>query len=160
MTIKGYSPRVSRAPDRRAFTLIELLSVVVIIGLLAGVATPKLTELIDKARVARAIGDLRSVAQELAVRDSLPASLTDIGRGTLRDPWGRPYVYVRLPDAVPPAQPAGARLDRFGVAINSRFDLYSSGRDGTSSLSLTAANSQDDVVSGGDGGFMSLASRY
>ena len=145
---------------RRAFTIIELLSVVVIIGLLASIVTPKLTQLIDKARVARAIGDLRSVSQEIAVRDSLPASLNAIGRGTLRDPWGRPYVYLTLPAAVFPSQPVGARLDRFGVAINSRFDLYSSGRDGLSALSLTAGDSQDDVVVGGDGGFSSLASRY
>ena len=136
------------------------MSVVVIIGILAGYATPRLTEVIEKARVARAIGDLRSVGQELAVRDSLPASLNDIGRSALRDPWGRAYVYLVLPPRVGTMPPAGARLDRFGVAINSRFDLYSTGADGLSALALTAADSQDDVVVGGDGGYMTLASRY
>jgi len=145
---------------RAAFTLLELISVLVIISLLATISIPKFTELVDRSKGARAIGDLRTVTQDLLVRDSLPADLAAIGRGGMLDPWGRPYVYVKLPPPVGMSPPAGSRVDRFGVNINTRFDLYSLGPDGQSSLALTTANSQDDVVSANDGGFYGLGSKY
>ncbi|MFN0098271.1 MAG: prepilin-type N-terminal cleavage/methylation domain-containing protein [Gemmatimonadaceae bacterium] len=143
---------------RRAFTLIELLSVVAIIGLLAGVTAPPLFAAITKARVARASGDLRSIAQDLSVIDSLPASLAGIGRNDLVDPWGQPYVYLPFPEGGP--LPGAARKDRFSVPINERFDIYSLGPNGTSAPLLTAAASRDDVVAGNDGGFIGLAAKY
>ncbi len=145
---------------RRAFTLIELLSVLVIIGLLAGLAVPQLRGLTDRARVARAIGDLRVMTQALLVLDSLPASLATVGFGGKLDPWGRPYVYYRFPPPVGGAPPAGTRKDRFLVPVNSRFDLYSRGKDGLSALPFTAAQSRDDVVVANDGGFYGLSSKY
>ncbi len=145
---------------RRAFTLIELLSVLVIIGLLAGLAVPQLRGLTDRARVARAIGDLRVMTQALLVLDSLPASLAQVGFAGKLDPWGRPYVYYRFPPPVGNAPPAGTRKDRFLVPVNSRFDLYSLGANGQSNLPFTAAPSRDDVVVANDGGFYGLASKY
>ena len=154
--------RVQQTPQsaslRRAFTLIELLSVVAIIGLLAGVTAPPLFDSITKARVARATGDLRSIAQDLAVIDSLPASLAGIGRSDLLDPWGQPYVYLPFPENGP--LPGAARIDRFAVPINERFDIYSLGPNGASAPILTAAASRDDVVAGNDGGFIGLAAKY
>jgi general secretion pathway protein G len=100
-------PRVAasrRVHRRRAFTLIELIAVLVIIGLLAGLAIPPISDSIDRARVARAIGDIRAIAQDLAVLDSVPDALADIGRGDMRDPWGRPYVFYKFP---PPPGPSG-----------------------------------------------------
>lgn len=143
---------------RRAFTLIELLSVVAIIGLLAGVTAPPLFASITKARVARASGDLRSLAQDLAVIDSLPGTLAGIGRNDLLDPWGQPYVYLPFPEGGP--LPGAARKDRFSVPINERFDIYSLGPNGASAPLLTAAASRDDVVAGNDGGFIGLAAKY
>lgn len=145
--------------NRTAFTLIELLSVMVIIGLLSGISIPKLSRSIENARVTRAIGDLRALSQELAPLDSMPATLAAMGRASLLDPWGRPYVYYKFPPVVPPATPSGAREDRFSVPINSRFDIYSLGPDGQSAASLTAAVSRDDVVYSSEG-FIGLAIKY
>ena len=47
--------------DRKAFTLIELLIVVVIIGILAGIAIPKFANTKEKAYVASMKSDLRNL---------------------------------------------------------------------------------------------------
>lgn len=79
------------------FTLIELLAVVVIIGLLTQLGLPPYRDAVDRARVAKATGDLKAILVDLQGRDSLPSSLAQIGRGTLLDPWGHPYVYYPFP---------------------------------------------------------------
>lgn len=145
---------------RRAFTLIELLSVVAIIGVLSSMAVPRYGAIVEKARVTKAIGDIRTLAIDLLSLDSLPASLSSIGRGTLLDPWGRPYQYLRFPGGKGKAPPQGARKDRFLVPINSSFDLYSLGKDGASTAPLTAKASRDDVIMANDGGYYGLASNY
>lgn len=152
---KGTS--IARRHIRHGFTIIELIAAMVIVGVLSTVAVPPISGSIDKAKVARAISDMRQIAQDLSALDSLPASLADIGRGSLRDPWGRPYTYVPLIVSGPAPDP---RKDRFLVPINSRFDLYSTGPDGLTSLPLSDLPSRDDVVLGNDGGYIGLASKY
>lgn len=140
--------------------MIELISVVVIIGLLVGVAVPRFRDSINLARDSRAIGDLRTLSQELNTLDSLPATLAAIGRGGMTDPWGRLYVYRPFPPAPGNAPPADARKDMFLVAVNTRYDLYSNGRDGGTQAAFTAAPARDDIVVGNDGGYIGLARRY
>ena len=145
---------------RRAFTLVEILAAMTIIGLLVGLAVPKLDEAVNQAKVARAIGDLRAMAIELSSAGSLPATLSGIGRAGRLDPWGRVYVYYPFPPRRGNAPPDGARKDRFLVPINSAYDLYSVGKDGGSAAPLTAKTSHDDVIVANDGGFVGLAKRY
>ncbi len=152
-------PSTRRGP-RSAFTLVELLAAMTIIGLLVGLAIPKYTEIVNQAKVARAIGDLRAMAMELNSAVVLPATLAGIGRAGRMDPWGRPYVYYLFPPSKGKAPPKGARKDRFLVPINSAYDLYSVGRDGGSVAPLTAKASHDDVIVANDGGFIGLAKKY
>ena len=95
----------------------------------------------------------------LAAVDSLPDNLAGIGRATLMDPWGRPYQYLKFPDASK-GPPAGARRDRFLVPLNSGYDLYSMGLDGETRLPLGSKASLDDVIRANDGGFIGLASKF
>lgn len=148
---------------RRGFTLIELLSVVAIIGVLSAMAVPRFGDALERARVAKAIGDLRTITIDLLSADSLPETLAGIGREALLDPWGRPYQYLKFPGSKgrgggPPAP--GARKDRFLVPINTMFDVYSLGKDGASAPPLTAASSRDDVIVANDGGFIGPAKNY
>ncbi len=144
--------------DRRGFTIIEMLAVIAIVGVLSSVGYARISFVLEHAKVARAIGDLVTISQELAAMDTLPGSLAAIKRGDLLDPWGRAYVYYPFPTGSAP--PGDARQDRFLVPINSRFDLYSLGPDGQSMPPLTADLSRDDIVVAADGGFTGRALEY
>lgn len=160
----GTPARVARA-RRGGFTIIELVAVLALIGILASMAVAQYTSAIRQAKIARAIGDLSAISQELnaavASDSGLPPSLDAIGRGTQLDPWGRPYQYLNFALASPGnGVPGAARKDRFLVPINSEYDLYSLGEDGQSAPPLSARASQDDIVVAADGGFIGLGSKF
>ncbi|HWL41002.1 MAG TPA: prepilin-type N-terminal cleavage/methylation domain-containing protein [Gemmatimonadaceae bacterium] len=142
---------------KEAFTLIELLIVVAIIGVLASLAVPRFQRAVEMARVAKAIGDIDAIQAELGSLDVLPTSLAAVNRLTFKDPWGKPYVYVKLEGT---KGKGAARKDHFLVPLNSDYDLYSAGKDGQSSGPLTAKSSKDDVIRANNGGFIGLAARY
>lgn len=151
---------MSRVVRTRGFTLIEMLAAMAIIGTLATIAIPRVQDALDKAKVAKAIGDISAIQSELvgfmSQGDTLPSSLAAIGRGGMVDPWGHPYVYYRFRgNGV-----GGARKDRFLVPLNTFFDLYSVGKDGSTALALTAKASHDDIIRANDGGFVGLASNF
>jgi len=54
----------------------------------------------------------------------------------------------------------GARKDRFGVSLNTDFDLYSMGKDRSSTDSVSTPNSYDDILRANDGAFVGLASDF
>jgi general secretion pathway protein G len=141
--------------------LIELLIVAGIILTISAIALPNLMAALQQARVARAVGDLYAVQNDVeafqASNGTLPKTLADVGRGALMDPWGHAYQYLNFVDT----KGKGAmRKDRFLVPINSDYDLYSVGADGKSVPPLTASVSQDDVVRASDGSYVGLASNY
>jgi len=104
---------------RHAFTLIEILLVVVIIGILAGLVALKLTGRAEDARVTRAKADIAgsiSSALDMFEQDTGRYPTTEEGlnalienpgvpnwkgylKGGLKpDPWGTPYVYQYISD--------------------------------------------------------------
>jgi general secretion pathway protein G len=173
METSGLRPWLRRYTVRRpgrilpiGFTMIELLIGMAIIGTLLAIALPMLQTALDKARIARAIGDIGALQTDIASFEAggkgLPETLADIGRSTLMDPWGNLYEYLNfhLDEGGGGPPPGGARKDRFLVPINSTYDLYSMGKDGKSVSALTAKVSRDDIVRANDGGFIGPAVKY
>ena len=117
----------------RGFTLLELLVVIVIIGLLAGLVAPRYFDQVSKsnAKIARAqidslekaldqyridVGAYPTTEQGLAALNTKPQNL---------DKWAGPY----LKKAVPP-DPWGARYIYKAPGDHSEYDLSSYGSDG------------------------------
>ncbi|MBN2490889.1 MAG: type II secretion system major pseudopilin GspG [Planctomycetes bacterium] len=127
----------ARARRRReaAFTLVELMVVVIVLAILAATILPQFVGVTHDAKVARARSDISVLAQQLEAfklrHDRYPTTeeglqaLVDPPAGELKgwrplikelmlDPWGNPYQYR-------------ARLDRNGFPT---FDVWSRGADG------------------------------
>ena len=149
--------------ERRSagFTLLELAIGLAIIAVLAGIALPAYSDYAERVRVAQAIADIRvlfvSIHKYEDDNHDVPPDLAAIGAASKLDPWGKPYVYLKLGA---PGTKGKARKNKNLVPINSQFDLYSQGKNGASQPPLTAKPSLDDVVLANDGSFVGLASDY
>jgi general secretion pathway protein G len=120
---------------RKAFTLIELLLVMVILVVLAAVVVPKFAGRSEQARIAAATTDVSAIDQAMEIfeqdagrypsnEEGLSSLVQQPGnvrawhgpyikKGIPIDPWGNAYVY-RYP----------------GTQNQGGFDLYSMGPDG------------------------------
>lgn len=143
--------------DRRGFSLVELIIVLVIVAALATVAIPFFSDYMKSARNGRCVADLRTIDKAVVAYISdngNPPSgnnLSVIGSAaTLPDPWGRQYVYQNL------ASPGAIPLeDEFGMALNTDYDLYSLGWDGVSGPANTDAGG-NDIARHNNGTFIGL----
>lgn len=127
--------------NKKGFTLIEIMLVVIILGVLAAMVVPRLTGRSDEARRSVAKTDIESnlaLALDLYETDTgtFPSTLDDLlsapsdvtsWRGPYLkkkplDPWGKSYLY-KYP----------------GDHNEDSYDLYSAGRDGTE-------GTQDDIT--------------
>ena len=152
--------------------------VIGIIGTLAAAILPFYNRYIQKARIIRAITEIRIIEKEIAAYeldyDVLPNGLEVIGRGYLMDPFGNPYQYMSFAMFMENGEAdfggkgkgskkkpkAKVRKDRWEKPLNSDYDLYSMGKDGESMPSLRAEVSRDDIIRAYDGGFVGLASEH
>lgn len=124
----------TRIRRQQGFTLLELLVVMFILVLLAGVVTVMVTKRVEEAKSAKAVADINTldsaIEQYHVQNGAYPNDLTALSvkpsgedlpnwngpyikKPVSNDPWSRPYVYV-----VP------------GEHNPDSFDLYSLGRDG------------------------------
>jgi len=144
--------------DDRGWTLIELLTVLVIIGILVSMTMNKSQAAMRAAKNAQAAVEIMELMTSIDDyefdNDMLPVSLAAIGEGGKADPWGNGYVYEIITNV------ATARKDKFLVPVNTTYDLYSMGADGTSRRAFSAPVSHDDIVRAGDGSYVGLASGY
>jgi general secretion pathway protein G len=136
MKIKITKNTAPKTKLRRAFTLVEMMLVVVIIGILAALVIPKIAGNSERARVTAAMADIRGgIKSALDQYDvdmgHYPSSLQDLltqPRDASNwhgpyfdppqlpvDPWGHPYIY---------SYP--------GKHNPSGYDLWSAGPDGKS----------------------------
>lgn len=147
-----------------AFTLIEMLITLVVLGALAAIAIPAYQGYIEQTRRSRAIADIGALSMALerfhTIKDTFPASLAELG-GNLpaNDPWGNPYQYLGI-EVVPPPTTGEVRRDKNLNPLNSDYDLYSMGPDGQTQKQLTASKARDDIVRAGNGGYIGVASEH
>lgn len=150
-------------PKCQGMGLIDLMLAVIIASLLMVVAVPAYDQFIDRARVARAIGDIGSISiaiERFGIKNNgrLPNSLDELLMDVPFDPWGAPYQYLNIVAAGPGK--GAFRKDGKLNPLNSDFDLFSVGADGESMGPLSAAKSRDDIVRANNGAFIGLGEDY
>lgn len=146
--------------SERGFTLLELLLATALLALLGALAVPAYRGYVDRVNESRAVADIGGLQISLyrweLSTGALPLTLAAAGLDGLRDPWGRPYVYLNMATA----GPNDVRKDKNLHPLNTDFDLYSLGRDGDSKLPLTASVSRDDILRANNGAFIGRAEDY
>ncbi len=152
-----------RTRPARGFGLLELMIVLVVAGLLTTLAIPAYNGVMHRARVERAIGDIGTIhvkIEEYRIKNShqLPASLDDLSFDVGLDPWDQPYEYLNIQTAGPGS--GGLRKDGKLNPLNTDYDLYSIGEDGSSAGPLSAASSRDDIVRANNGAYIGLGEDY
>jgi general secretion pathway protein G len=97
---------------RRAFSLIEIMIVVVIIGLMAGVVTLATTGYLERAKKERARSDIATYSTALDsyylqkgrfpdTQEGLKVLVPDFVKAITSDPWGHPYQYLKPGKSTP-----------------------------------------------------------
>jgi general secretion pathway protein G len=164
--LKSYSIKLKKDLNIHipGFTLIEVMIVIAIVGILTSIGVPNYIKYREKARIEVAITEMRFLEKEIlnfrAEFGQLPDDLSEISIGRVLDPWGRPYIYLKIQGNDAKGENFRPRKDLSLHPINTDFDLFSVGKDGRSNAPLTAKISQDDIVRANNGGFVGLVSTY
>lgn len=134
---------------KRAFTLIEMMAVVVIIGILAAVIAPKFFKQVGGAEITAAKQDIRTIEQAISLYRMDTGGFPDSLRDLVREPddtrrWNGPY----LPSE--PKDPWGNRYELRVPGNDGRpFDVWSLGGDGQEggeddAADITSWNTDED----------------
>jgi len=157
-----------KGTKKEAFTLIEVILIVAIIGTLSALLVPGYTNLLEKARINQTIKDIIKISRELddflidngTLPETLDEFIQDSKPLNLIDPWGNLYEFLVILGKKKNEVQGKWRKDRFLVPINSDYDLYSMGKDEDTKAPFTAHASWDDIVRASDGQFFGLAHKY
>ncbi len=147
---------------QRAFTIIELMIALVVIGALAAIALPSYQNYREKARIYEAATTIAGISMNLknyqVDNKYFPPTLNTLPmyNPVPIDPWGKPYEYLAI-DIDPAPNKGAQRKDKNLNPLNSDFDLYSMGPDGQTAKPLTAAAAKDDIVRADNGRFIGIA---
>lgn len=143
------------------YTLLELMVAAGVFAILAAIAFPLDLSSVQRAKVARASSDIAQMANVISRyvsdNDMPPPDLNTVAFGALLDPWGQPYVYQSFTGLKGKGK---MRKDKNLNPLNTRYDLYSLGKDGQTKLPLTAPVSKDDVILAFDGNYIGIASDF
>ena len=153
--------RDDRRPNLWLTAIAELWIVIPACVILLTIGVPRFRLVVEQSRVSVAIGEVRQISRSIDSYRLLnglcyPQTLADVGQGDRLDPWGNPYEYRLL--ATRSRQPG--RTDREGEALNTDYDLFSTGRDGRTLAPVSAEPSQDDILRAANGLYFDRASKY
>ena len=136
----------SRRHDRSAFTLIEMMIVIVVIAILIGVLLPQFRGTQDEAAEQRARSELRTLATAIESyyihnSNTLPTTLTNLTSAS-------PRIVSSLPN-----DPFRSGSNSYNYAADSNgvyYVVYSYGRDRAADVSGVNTSGQITEASGGD----------
>ncbi len=150
-----------RFAGSKGFTLIELLLAFAIVATITAMAIPSFMGAVRNAKTARAIGDIRSIGNDIMANGLQTGrfidDLAELGYADNKDPWGNQYQYLNHKTGMGNGT---LRKDRFNISINAYFDLYSLGPDLSTAAQVNAGPSQYDTIWAGDGNYIGLASQF
>lgn len=142
---------------QHGYTLLELLFAVAIVAVLALAATSAYTKVMDRAKNRAAIGDIAELEVAIERYRSTHFSLPDTLPAPGLDPWGIPYIYTKLEGV---NGKGSARKDHKLNPLNSDFDLFSAGKNGTYKSQISNKDSLDDIIRARNGAYIGLAADY
>jgi general secretion pathway protein G len=149
---------------KKAFTLVELLLTVAILGTLSAIAIPTYTNYIQRNNNTQAAVDIRNIESQIegfkALSGRPPNDFAEANIAAKNDPWGNPYRYLRIQGVDWKDVKNLVRRDKHENPVNSDYDLYSIGKDGKTDRKFWQTDAYDDVVRCNGGAYVGLASAY
>lgn len=160
VTKQAHSVKTRCNIGHKGFTLIEIIIAITITAVSSVIASVSYQGHIESRNISKAVSQIAHVASALDnyihVNKRYPDSLADIGMNDMLDPWKNPYQYSIAED--PCAEMS--RKDHNISTLNTDYDLYSMGKDGTSVSLLSSETSRDDVIRANNGNYIGLATEY
>jgi general secretion pathway protein G len=143
--------------NRCGFSMVELVTVLSIIVILATMAIPTINRYIYTTKIAACATDIRTIDKAItaysidknALPPDGPAGLGALGMSDMVDPWRRPFEFKLN-------TPATELKDIANNPLNTDYDLYSLGQDGISVSAAGGDGNEDDIARTNNGTFVGV----